>query len=62
MKVRFVRLREQATVPARGTAGAGCYDLYAADSAVVSQFDRRPVKVPLGLAFEIPEGFGSTGR
>lgn len=48
------RLGEAATLPKRMTHGAGGYDLYAAVYTSVPPGAR--VKVPTGLAVQIPEG------
>ena len=59
IKVKFVKVREGAKVPERGSKFAAGYDL----SACIPDMERviiRPgetVKIPTGLAFETPEGY-----
>ena len=59
IKVKFVKVREGAKVPERGSKYAAGYDL----SACIPDMERviiRPgetVKIPTGLAFAYPEGY-----
>ena len=59
IKVKFVKVREGAKVPERGSKFAAGYDL----SAYIPDMERviiRPgetVKIPSGLAFAYPEGY-----
>jgi dUTP diphosphatase len=54
MKLRFARLREQATLPTRANEGDAGLDLYAAEPAHLGPGERW--SVPTGVAVEIPEG------
>lgn len=59
IKVKFVKVREGAKVPERGSKYAAGYDL----SACVPDMERviihpgETVKIPTGLAFAYPEGY-----
>lgn len=52
MNIKF--LHPGARQPTYGTDGAGAFDLYAAEDAIV--WDGEAVKVDTGLAFEVPAG------
>ena len=54
MKLKFKKLRNVKT-PTYGTTGAACFDFYAPENVQVSRMLSN--KNPLGLAFEIPEGY-----
>lgn len=56
MKVKI--LKTNAKLPTKGTDGAACYDLYAAET--VELLRGRPTKISTGLAFEVPEGYCMT--
>ena len=61
MNIKVKKLRKDATIPTRGSAGSAGYDIYAARSY---EFDgnayaippHETVKIPTGLAFELPDG------
>ncbi len=57
MKLKVKRLHPQAKLPFQATSGASGLDLYAClpDGNVVLGQD--PVRVPAGVALEIPEGY-----
>lgn len=55
MNVRIRKLTPDATLPTYATAGAAGFDLYAAADVIIAPGET--VKVPLGLAFEIPDGY-----
>lgn len=48
-------LSDRAKTPTYGSAGAACFDLYAADTLAVAP--GRSAVVPTDLAFEVPEGY-----
>lgn len=53
-RVKVRRVRPDAILPTYATAGAAAFDLYAAEDGVIPP--GQIAKIPLGLAFEIPEG------
>lgn len=55
MQVKIKHLSDRARTPTYGSAGAACFDLYAADSLAVAP--GRSAVVPTDLAFEVPEGY-----
>lgn len=55
INVKIKRLHPDAKIPAYATELAAGFDLVAVEDAVISPGDT--VKVPLGLAFEIPPGY-----
>ena len=58
MKIKIKRLRPDAKMPTRGTKHAAAFDLYAAESVMIKGANQwEGVKIPTGLAFEIPEGY-----
>ena len=57
MKVKFLKIREDAIVPKYATSGAACFDFYANfDGQIKSYFldEDSPLIVPTGIAVEIP--------
>ena len=54
LDVKIKRLRPDATLPQYMTEGAGAFDLFAAEGGVVQP--DHIVKIPLGIAVEVPEG------
>lgn len=56
MKINVKRLKANATLPTRGSKHAAGYDLYACLDKELTIQPQETVKVPTGLAFEIPEG------
>ncbi|OAJ75189.1 deoxyuridine 5'-triphosphate nucleotidohydrolase [Brevibacillus sp. SKDU10] len=55
MPVKIKRLHPDAVIPQYATTGSAGFDLVAVEDVVISPGETQ--KVPLGLAFEIPEGF-----
>lgn len=55
MKVRFKKLDESAIIPTRQSDYAAGYDLYACISGAIVIQPGETVKIPTGLAFELPE-------
>lgn len=55
MHVKIQHLSDRAKTPTYGSAGAACFDLYAADTLAVAP--GRSAVVPTDLAFEVPEGY-----
>lgn len=55
MRVAIKHLSDRAKTPTYGSAGAACFDLYAADTLAVAP--GRSAVVPTDLAFEVPEGY-----
>ncbi|WP_068792823.1 dUTP diphosphatase [Brevibacillus laterosporus] len=53
--VKIKRLHPDAVIPQYATTGSAGFDLVAVEDVVISPGETK--KVPLGLAFEIPEGF-----
>lgn len=62
MNIKVKKLRKDAIIPTRGSAGSAGYDIYAARSYDLdgSEYIIPPhetVKIPIGLAFELPDGY-----
>lgn len=57
MKINVKRLKKNATLPTRGSKHAAGYDLYACLDKELTIKPQETVKVPTGLAFEIPDGY-----
>lgn len=55
MKIKFKKLSEAAIMPTKGRAGDACFDLYAAEDAVIKPGTTGLVKS--NIAMEIPEGY-----
>lgn len=55
MIVKYKLLNENAKLPTCATEGSAGYDLYASEDVVM--YPGRPVKIPTGLALEIPKYF-----
>ena len=55
MKVKIIKLREDARVPVYATEGSAGADLYSPDKYVIKQGET--VFVKTGLALEIPDGY-----
>ncbi|MGE7271387.1 dUTP diphosphatase [Brevibacillus panacihumi] len=53
--VKIKRLHPDAVIPQYATAGAAGFDLVAVKDVIIAPGETK--KVPLGLAFEIPEGY-----
>lgn len=56
IRVKFKKLHPDARIPAKGTGGAACFDLYAVEDTVLGNRAPRK-KVRTGFAIEIPEGY-----
>lgn len=60
MKVKIKKVRPDAKIPTYGTAGAGAFDLYAAEEMYITKDSpvgaNYAVPVPLGVAVEVPTG------
>ena len=57
MKVEVKKLRENATIPTRGSNQAAGYDLYACIDEAVTIKPHTTEKIGTGLAFAVPEGY-----
>ena len=57
MKIRIIRLTETAKLPARGSASAAGYDLYADIAGETVIPPHETVMIRTGIAMEIPEGY-----
>lgn len=55
VNVKVKRIHPDAIIPQYATAGAAGFDLVAVEDVIIAPGETK--KVPLGLAFEIPEGF-----
>ena len=55
MKVKFVKLRDNARIPTQGSAKAAGFDLYACDDAYICPGQTK--LIPTGLAIQPPEGY-----
>ncbi|AHM66893.1 deoxyuridine 5'-triphosphate nucleotidohydrolase [Paenibacillus polymyxa SQR-21] len=55
MNVKIKRLHPDAVIPQYATPGAAAFDLVAVEDVIIAPGETK--KVPLGLAFEIPEGY-----
>lgn len=57
MKVEVKKLRENATIPTRGSQQAAGYDLYACIDEAVTIKPHTTEKIGTGLAFAVPDGY-----
>lgn len=55
MQIRFKKLHPDAKTPTYGHPGDAGLDLYASETVTIAPGER--VRVPTGIAFEIPEGY-----
>lgn len=55
VNVKIRKLHPDAVIPQYATAGAAAFDLVAVEDVIIAPGETK--KVPLGLAFEIPEGY-----
>jgi dUTP pyrophosphatase len=55
MDAKFVKLRDTAVVPTKGSEKAAGYDIYAAEEAIIRVGSTE--LIPTGLAIQPPEGF-----
>lgn len=58
LNVKVRKVNPDAKLPTYATDGSGAFDLYAAEGCVIKP--GYTVKIPLGLAFEIPKGYALT--
>ena len=56
MNVKIKKIHPEAKVPVYGSAGAACFDLYAASIIGTESETDRTVLYGTGLQFEVPEG------
>lgn len=57
MNIKVKRLTETAVLPEKGTKGSAAFDLSADISCKTPVYPKQTVKIPTGLAFELPEGY-----
>lgn len=55
MIIKVKKLHPDAVIPQYMTVGAAGFDLYAVEDCIISPGEH--AKIPLGLSFEVPEGF-----
>lgn len=57
MQVKIKKLHQDAITPTYATDGSACFDLYAIEDSFIDDIGHPNIKVPTGLAFEIPQGW-----
>jgi dUTP pyrophosphatase len=57
VNIKVKKLSDKATIPTRGSEQAAGYDLYAANTEMITIAPHETVKVPTDLAIEIPNGY-----
>ncbi len=57
MKIQIQKLKENATIPTRGSAQAAGYDLYACLDSSVTIAPHTTEKIGTGLAIAVPDGY-----
>ena len=57
MQIKIKKLRENATIPTRGSASAAGYDLYACLDAPVTVAPHATAMIGTGLSIAVPEGY-----
>lgn len=57
MKVKIMKLYEDAIIPTRGSNQAAGYDLYASNEDYYRINPHETVRISTGIAIEIPEGY-----
>lgn len=57
MKINIKKLKENATIPTRGSSQAAGYDLYACIDKTIYIAPHTTVKIGTGLSIEIPDGY-----
>ena len=57
MNIKIKKLNDNATMPTRGSEYAAGYDLYAANTEMITIYPHETVKVGTGLAMELPHGY-----
>lgn len=55
MKIKIKRLQDNVKLPKYGTNGAAAFDFYLPENIKIYGFHK--LKIPLGIAVEIPEGY-----
>lgn len=55
--IKIKKLNEYATIPTRGSEYAAGYDLYAANTEMITIPPHQTVKVGTGIAVELPHGY-----
>ncbi len=56
MIVKVKKLNKDAKLPIKGSVGSACYDVFSIKMFMLSPMEK--AKLPTGLAFELPEGWG----
>lgn len=57
MNIKIKKLNDNATMPTKGSKYAAGYDLYAANTEMITIYPHETVKVGTGLAMELPHGY-----
>ena len=57
MQIKIKKLRENATIPTRGSASAAGYDLHACLDAPVTAAPHATAMIGTGLSIAVPEGY-----
>jgi len=57
MKIKVTKLNSGAIIPTRGSNGAAGLDLYACTTGTTVIMPHETVKIPTGLAIELPHGY-----
>ncbi len=57
MKIQIQKLKENATIPTRGSAQAAGYDLYACLDGAITIPPHTTSKIGTGLAIAVPDGY-----
>ena len=58
-KLGCYKIKDEATLPQKGTGQAACYDLYACVDYPLKLEPKERVLVPTGLVMDIPRGFSA---
>ena len=58
-KLGCYKIKDEATLPQKGTGQAACYDLYACVDYPLKLEPKEKVLVPTGLVMDIPRGFSA---
>lgn len=56
MKIKIQKKRPDAIIPTKPDSGSGAYDLYCLQGVAIPP--HTVVQIPIGIAFEIPQGYG----
>lgn len=57
MEIKIKKLKENATIPTRGSSYSAGFDLYACLDSEIEIKPNETVKIPTGLAIELPIGY-----